>query len=79
MACVGQDGTTDVTRTVHLGTPSNHEKECFTRVLKGESLCPARPSTIKNVQIWGQLHYSKNSILQAFFIIQTICPESKFC
>ena len=30
-----KDGTTDVTRTIHLGTPSNYEKECFTRVLKG--------------------------------------------
>eukprot|EP00762_Andalucia_godoyi_P007240 ANDGO_08051.mRNA.1 putative Xaa-Pro aminopeptidase P len=29
------DGTTDVTRTVHLGEPSAYEKECFTRVLKG--------------------------------------------
>ncbi|ELU14220.1 hypothetical protein CAPTEDRAFT_169985 [Capitella teleta] len=30
-----RDGTTDVTRTVHFGTPSQHEKDCFTRVLKG--------------------------------------------
>jgi len=30
-----RDGTTDVTRTIHLGTPTQHEKECFTRVLKG--------------------------------------------
>lgn len=30
-----KDGTTDVTRTVHFGTPSQHEIECFTRVLKG--------------------------------------------
>lgn len=30
-----RDGTTDVTRTIHLGTPTEHEKECFTRVLKG--------------------------------------------
>uniref|UniRef100_A0AAY4DW09 Xaa-Pro aminopeptidase 1 n=1 Tax=Denticeps clupeoides TaxID=299321 RepID=A0AAY4DW09_9TELE len=29
------DGTTDVTRTVHFGTPSAFEKECFTSVLKG--------------------------------------------
>lgn len=29
------DGTTDVTRTVHLGAPSQHQKECFTRVMKG--------------------------------------------
>ncbi|KAK3598180.1 hypothetical protein CHS0354_034092 [Potamilus streckersoni] len=30
-----RDGTTDVTRTVHFGTPTAHEQECFTRVLKG--------------------------------------------
>ena len=30
-----RDGTTDVTRTVHYGTPTDYEKECFTRVLKG--------------------------------------------
>ncbi|KAF6216898.1 hypothetical protein GE061_001248 [Apolygus lucorum] len=29
------DGTTDVTRTVHFGNPSEFERECFTRVLKG--------------------------------------------
>ncbi|KAI7791471.1 xaa-Pro aminopeptidase 1 isoform X1 [Triplophysa rosa] len=29
------DGTTDVTRTVHFGNPSDYEKECFTYVLKG--------------------------------------------
>ncbi|XP_052772140.1 xaa-Pro aminopeptidase 1-like [Mya arenaria] len=35
-----RDGTTDVTRTMHFGTPSDYEKECFTRVLKGHiNLC----------------------------------------
>lgn len=29
------DGTTDITRTIHLGTPNAEEKEAFTRVLKG--------------------------------------------
>nr|XP_042909521.1 xaa-Pro aminopeptidase 1 isoform X2 [Parasteatoda tepidariorum] len=29
------DGTTDVARTYFFGTPSQYEKECFTRVLKG--------------------------------------------
>ncbi|MBA0870060.1 hypothetical protein Goshw_007347 [Gossypium schwendimanii] len=29
------DGTTDITRTVHFGKPSEHEKACFTSVLKG--------------------------------------------
>ncbi|XP_059166348.1 xaa-Pro aminopeptidase 1-like isoform X2 [Physella acuta] len=27
------DGTTDVTRTMHYGNPTNYEKECYTRVL----------------------------------------------
>ena len=36
-------GTTDVTRTVHFGEPSDHQKECFTRVLKGHiSLATSR-------------------------------------
>lgn len=30
------DGTTDVTRTIHFGQPTDFEKECFTRVLKGQ-------------------------------------------
>ncbi|KMS95197.1 hypothetical protein BVRB_011370 [Beta vulgaris subsp. vulgaris] len=30
-----QDGTTDITRTVHFGQPSAHEKTCYTGVLKG--------------------------------------------
>nr|XP_017532940.1 xaa-Pro aminopeptidase 1 isoform X4 [Manis javanica] len=30
-----KDGTTDVTRTMHFGTPTDYEKECFTYVLKG--------------------------------------------
>ncbi|KAG5671242.1 hypothetical protein PVAND_001451 [Polypedilum vanderplanki] len=30
------DGTTDVTRTWHFGNPTDYEKECFTRVLKGQ-------------------------------------------
>lgn len=29
------DGTTDVTRTVHFGDPTEKQRECFTRVLKG--------------------------------------------
>lgn len=29
------DGTTDITRTWHFGTPSARERECFTRVLQG--------------------------------------------
>uniref|UniRef100_A0A7S1T924 PPIase cyclophilin-type domain-containing protein n=1 Tax=Compsopogon caeruleus TaxID=31354 RepID=A0A7S1T924_9RHOD len=29
------DGTTDVTRTMHFGKPSDRERDCFTRVLQG--------------------------------------------
>lgn len=29
------DGTTDITRTVAVGTPGQEERDCFTRVLKG--------------------------------------------
>lgn len=36
------DGTTDVTRTVCFGTPTEKQKECFTLVLKGHiALCSA--------------------------------------
>ncbi|KAF5269135.1 hypothetical protein FQR65_LT02435 [Abscondita terminalis] len=31
-----KDGTTDVTRTLHFGTPTDFEKDCYTRVLKGQ-------------------------------------------
>ncbi|CAG8638527.1 5794_t:CDS:10 [Dentiscutata erythropus] len=30
-----KDGTTDVTRTIHFGTPTEQEKRAFTRVLQG--------------------------------------------
>lgn len=30
-----KDGTTDVTRTLHFGTPTQYEKMCFTAVLQG--------------------------------------------
>ncbi|KAI8374722.1 peptidase M24, structural domain-containing protein [Radiomyces spectabilis] len=30
-----KDGTTDVTRTLHFGEPTEYEKRCFTRVLQG--------------------------------------------
>ncbi|XP_076678349.1 xaa-Pro aminopeptidase ApepP [Andrena cerasifolii] len=31
-----KDGTTDVTRTFHFGNPTRFERECFTRVYKGQ-------------------------------------------
>jgi Xaa-Pro aminopeptidase len=30
-----RDGTTDITRTLHFGTPTVEEKQAFTRVLQG--------------------------------------------
>ena len=29
------DGTTDITRTLHFGKPTKHERDCYTRVLLG--------------------------------------------
>lgn len=44
-----RDGTTDVTRTLHFGTPTTYEKECYTRVLKGQLKLASRifPTKIK--------------------------------
>ncbi|CAG9771151.1 unnamed protein product [Ceutorhynchus assimilis] len=44
-----RDGTTDVTRTWHFGTPTEHEKDCYTRVLKGQLQLGSRifPTKIK--------------------------------
>eukprot|EP01035_Chromulina_nebulosa_P016804 gene16804-22286_t len=36
------DGTTDVTRTIHLGNPSEYQMEMFTRVLKGHIAIDSR-------------------------------------
>ncbi len=37
------DGTTDITRTVAIGTPTDHQRACFTRVLRGHiALAAAR-------------------------------------
>jgi Xaa-Pro aminopeptidase len=30
-----RDGTTDITRTLHLGEPTARQRRCFTRVLQG--------------------------------------------
>jgi Xaa-Pro aminopeptidase len=37
------DGTTDITRTVTLGKPTNRQQECFTRVLMGMIDCTMTP------------------------------------
>ena len=31
------EGTTDITRTLHFGTPTAYQKEMFTRVFKGQA------------------------------------------
>jgi Xaa-Pro aminopeptidase len=28
-------GTTDITRTMHFGSPTEHQRRCYTRVLQG--------------------------------------------
>lgn len=30
-----REGTTDVTRTIHMGSPTPHQRRCYTRVLQG--------------------------------------------
>ena len=49
------DGTTDVTRTVAIGTPSDEMKDRFTRVLKGHiALASARfPAGTSGAGDWG--------------------------
>ncbi|KAF2077691.1 hypothetical protein CYY_001007 [Polysphondylium violaceum] len=56
------DGTTDVTRTLHYGAPTQHEIDCYTRVLKGHlgislvkfpNRCSGRDlDTIARVPLW---------------------------
>jgi len=56
------DGTTDVTRTVHMGTPTDYEKECYTLVLKGhiglatavfpEGVTGTRLDTLARLPLW---------------------------
>lgn len=58
-----EDGTTDVTRTVHLGAPTPEEKDRFTRVLKGhialarqrfpKGTTGAQLDTLARVALWG--------------------------
>lgn len=46
------DGTTDVTRTLHFGNPTDFQKETYTRVLKGQL---ALGATIFPTKIKGQV------------------------
>jgi len=57
------DGTTDITRTVHLGTPQRHERERYTAVLQGhlalrhtvfpEGTTGAQLDAIARRPLWG--------------------------
>lgn len=57
-----QDGTTDVTRTMHFGTPTEHMKTCYTAVLKGhiamaalvipEGTLGSRIDTVARTALW---------------------------
>ena len=56
------DGTTDITRTVAIGTPTERQRACFTRVLKGhialaaarfpEGTTGARLDTLARAPLW---------------------------
>jgi Xaa-Pro aminopeptidase len=50
------DGTTDITRTVHFGTPTAHEQRCWTRVLQSHiavdtAVFPANTTTGYNLDV----------------------------
>lgn len=57
------DGTTDITRTISLNTPSKEEKDAYTRVLKGnialdtvifpEGTLGVQLDTLARVPLWG--------------------------
>ena len=56
------EGTTDVTRTIHLGTPSQRERDAYTRVLIGtiqystltfpSNLAPAVADVLSRAALW---------------------------
>ena len=54
------DGTTDITRTLHLGQPSKRERECFTRVLQGyialERAVFPRGTTGQQLDVLARMH-----------------------
>ena len=58
------DGTTDTTRTVHFGNPTDYEKECFTNVLKGhielDSLIFPEGTTGHRLDLVARMHLWKN-------------------
>ena len=77
------DGTTDVTRTLHFGIPKLFEKECFTRVLKGQlkvamSIFPTKIignylDTLARISLWEVgLDYSHGMISNIFYNLKNI-------
>jgi Xaa-Pro aminopeptidase len=54
------DGTTDITRTVALGKPARHMKQCFTRVLMGTIDCTLTPfpagTTGRRIEMFARRH-----------------------
>ena len=71
-----KDGTTDVTRTLHFGSPKPFEKECFTRVLKGQlkvamAVFPSKIKgnyldTLARISLWEVGKNTVNFILKSF-------------
>eukprot|EP01087_Luapelamoeba_hula_P012101 TRINITY_DN3362_c0_g1_i1.p1 TRINITY_DN3362_c0_g1~~TRINITY_DN3362_c0_g1_i1.p1 ORF type:complete len:721 (-),score=114.43 TRINITY_DN3362_c0_g1_i1:88-2250(-) len=61
-----RDGTTDVTRTVHFGSPTAHEKRCFTRVLQGHiALATAvfpQGTTGSKLDVLARMHLWKDGL-----------------
>jgi len=59
-------GTTDVTRTMHFGTPSQFQKDCFTRVLKGvislEKLVIPEGTTGNRIDTLARMHLWENGL-----------------
>lgn len=61
-----RNGTTDVTRTLHFGTPTEYEKKCFTLVLKGNislgtSVFPEKTSGLK-LDVLARAHLWKTGL-----------------
>lgn len=66
-------GTTDVTRTFHLGEPTARQRECFTRVLQVSTHSHTAPLLIQQ-----QLH-SKNiiDIMRMQYLEEPMPKQSK--
>ena len=79
-----KDGTTDVTRTLHFGSPKPFEKECFTRVLKGQlkvamAVFPSKIKgnyldTLARISLWEVgLDYSHGKYFFILSRINSVC------